>query len=234
MRKFIGVLLVLVLVASSAQALIVLPVPGETGNTVRTSDGGTDWMGSGETATTWRNRSLAEVGGDNWAGVSGLLPYSAYANSTASTAPELLTTVTGFEAYEEVEVWVLFNATYNNDGSLRKNNWIDAAIDDGSMTTALTAYSVQAGNAVSTGLIARQEASLYYGVVAGYMGTATADDNGTIFLRADSRLSVPEGMTGVSAGDRTIFHGYALYEIPEPATMALLGFGAMALLRKRK
>lgn len=242
MKKFSVVLLALVLVASSAQAVWVRPgsvvvpvIPGEGGNTVRVSDSGTDWLytGSTETATTWRNRSLAEVGGDNWCGVSGLLPYSPYGATAASTAPELFTTIGGLNPYEEVDVWVLFSTSYNTNGTLRKNNWIDAAIDDGSMTTALTPYSIQAGNTVRTGLISRTESSLYYEVVAGYLGKAAADDNGQIYLLADSRLSVPVGMPGVSAGDRCIFHGYALYEVPEPATMALLGLGGMVLLRKR-
>jgi len=243
MKKFVGVLLVMVLVASSAQATyvnpdsVVVPVtPGEFGNTVRVIDSGTDWLytGSTETATTWRNRSLAEVGGDGWIGVSGVLPYSPYGGTTASTAPALFTKITVLP-YEEVDVWVLFSSSFKIiDGTWNKNCWIDAAIDDGSMTTALTAYSFRTGNAVKTGLRSRTEATVYYEVLAGYLGKATADDNGDIFLLADSRLSIPTGALGVSAGDRSILHGYALYEIPEPATMALLGFGALALLRKRK
>jgi hypothetical protein len=249
MKKISVALLVVILVASFAQAAPVLVpvIPGTAGNTM-TVAGNVDWIttGSTETATTWRNRSLASVGGDNWCGVPGILPYSPYSATTASTAPALFTTLI-VQPYEEVDVWVLFSSSWRinlvggvNTEVLNKNCWMDAAIDDGSMATALTPHSFQAGNAVRTGLISRDERNvttglgIFYEVVAGYLGKATADDNGNIFLLADSRLSVPTGMTGVSAGDRSILHGYALYEIPEPATMALLGLGGLAFLRKRK
>ncbi|MCE5185946.1 MAG: PEP-CTERM sorting domain-containing protein [Planctomycetaceae bacterium] len=249
MKKICVALLVLCLVGASAQALIVLPVPGETGNTVTNDlNAGTNWINlpgeavTTETATTWRNRSLTAAGGDNWCGIPNYLPYSVYCGTAASTAPELLTTVGGFDPYEQVDVWVLFSSSFKivngvQSTTVQKNCWIDAAIDDGSLTTPLTSYSWQAGNAVRTGAATRVEASVYYELMAGYLGKAEADDNGNIFLRADGRLSVPvvDGlpMAGVSAGDRSIFHGFAVYEVPEPATMTLLGLGALTLLRKR-
>jgi hypothetical protein len=222
-------LALLVLITSSAHAFMFEVVAVSPDNTVRSSDGGTNWlyMGSYETATTWRNRSLAEVGGDGWCGVSGLLPYSAYAISSDSVAPELRTTIGGLDPYEEIDVWVLFSTCCNNDGTIRKNNWIDAGVDDGS---GLTAYSIQEGNAVRTGWITRVESNLFYEVAAGYMGTVTADDNGTISLLADSRIIAPYGSTA-SNGDRSIFHGYVI--TPEPSTLVLLGLGGV-LLRKRK
>lgn len=219
-------LVLLVLAASSARAQIVLPIPGEGGNTVRSMDGGTDWLGAGETETTWRNRGLEEVGGDGFMGISGYLPYSVYANSSTSVAPELRTTIGGLHPYQEIEVWVLFSTCCYNDGTIRKNNWVAAGIDDGS---ALTEYSIQAGNAVRTGLVSRIELSLYYEVAAGYMGTVTADGSGRISLLADSTLGYSGD--GIMLGDRTIFHGYAI--TPEPAALLLFALGGLVLRFKR-
>ena len=219
-------LALLVLAASSAHADLLEVVAVSPDNTVRASDGGTDWLGASETDTAWRNRSLQEVGGDGWIGISGLLPYSPYANTSASVAPELRTTIGGLRPYEEIDVWVLFSTCCYNDGSIRKNNWVAAGFDDGS---ELTEYSIQAGNAVRTGWVSRVELSLYYEVAAGYMGSVTADGSGTISLLADSTLGYSD--EGVSMGDRCIFHGYAI--TPEPAALLLLGFGGLTLRFKR-
>jgi opacity protein-like surface antigen len=152
MKKVSVVLLVMVLVASSAQALLVPVTPGSAGNTVAvTGTAGVNWIttGSTDTANTWRNRSLAAVGGDNWAGVPGLLPYSPYSQAAVTPAtippttlaPALFTTLT-VQPYEEVDVWVLFSSSWKISlvggapvEAVNKNNWIDAVIDDGSIDT---------------------------------------------------------------------------------------------------
>lgn len=244
MKKFFVVMMMVGLMATLAQAELIDPLnttelwdlaPG--GDYTSGADGDwSNWINT-QTYDTWRNRGANGPSADNWAAESDLFQTCGYRGDSGTDWSMLLTVVEGLSEGDH-EVYVLFGAAIydgtdgtHTAGTIKKDDAIRADIY-GDSTTATTIYSLGLGNAIDTGIVAKTENGFTRNVMAGYMGTVHVDASGVLEILIDSQRS--GGASGVPGGDRTMYFGIGIDEVPEPATMALLGLGSLVLRRRRK
>jgi|GEM_PF-5135301 len=218
MKKLIVVMLAVGLLASLAQAGVTganIVLPRDI--TVLTDGDPATWYAeSGYVDGQWRDRSLDVA--SPWAGVDGILPQSFLAQS--SYGEEARTTISGLTEGETYYFWILTSVALDLEGGLYggKSYDIMAAFDG----DTLAAYGYSTGT--NTGLVSRAESNLNYTVFENLMGSVTVGGSGSVTVVFDY----------ADLADRTIYHGIAYDTVPEPATMVLLSFGGLALLRKRR
>lgn len=189
---------------------------GTAGNT--TAVGGVFFSGGGESATTWRNRTVSpfNTGYENVAGATNRI------YDHTSFAPELVTSVTGLAAgtYEVFAVYI-----YANDGGdiagIRANLG-DSVGNAGTVTLGSSTVAAQVS----------ETANDDWAVGLGSVGTTGA---GVTSFAVNIDDNEP-GNTGASAM-RADYIGVAyraVAPIPEPSSTALLGLGGLALILRRR
>ena len=150
-------------------------------------------------------------------------------------APELRTTISGLTAGTQYTIYVHFwdptstTEDWNVRAGLTSNagantlySAADATLELGGSTAAVLASTLT----FSTGptLFAESGRAL----LAGLIGTATADSNGQIFVFVDDLPTV------ATVNQRTWYDGVSYEAVPEPSAVALLALGGLLVARRRR
>jgi len=176
----------------------------------------TDWLidGSSDPAKwRWRDTEIIEGVYDN----------AALESNSPSTAvgdrPMLVTTVSGLTTAVEYNMYVVY---WDDDGADALGLGTDAwTILAGLDSTNLSRFTSDNGSETGTGRSREQYEA--------YLGTAFADINGEIKVYIDD---LPDATSSIN---RTIYDGIVYSEVPEPATILLLGTGfALSVLKRRR
>lgn len=227
---FYALIFGMVLIINSNAA--VLFYEATTGNTTQIlTDGSMPTFGNNVTADPvndgwWHMRT--NVGYNGGAFVAG--------NGGSNVVPQLKTTVSGLIAGATYELYGFFWAgTQTPTGN---NVWpiqFGMTGDGSALSVPMTVYRPTESAAT---LIAPGDTSFYedgvgptsggQGLFYVKIGEAVADASGNLYVFVDN---VPG-----AAGNRTWYEGigFNLVPIPEPASLSLLGFGGLFLLRRRR
>lgn len=176
----------------------------------------TDWLidGSSDPAKwRWRDTEIIEGVYDNAALESNSPSVS------VGDRPMLVTTVSGLTSGVEYYMYVVY---WDDDGADALGLGTDAwTVLAGLDSTTLSTFTSDTGTETGTGRNREQYEA--------YLGTAFADINGEIKVYIDD---LPDATSSIN---RTIYDGVVYSEVPEPATILLLGAGfALSALKRRR
>ena len=186
----------------------------------------TDVVGTYYDATTdntWATDSVSYPNLEDWSYVTPTsVVYNSWYRKTGSTTaidgtafqgegvtlPELTTTIADLDPIKTYEVYVIYHA---------RNSGGDWYVYAGLESESLTLYDeTNATHILSTGTLISCETLL---------GTVTGVSSLSVYIDG------PE--TSSNGGQRAWYDGIALVEVPEPATMLLLGVGGILVSRKK-
>jgi hypothetical protein len=181
--------------------------------------------GTTGTDNNWEQRTTFGSGGNI---------FEAGGEQFTENAPEIRTVISGltpgatvaiyvnfWDPTSAVEDWNVRAGLASNVGANTLYTAADATIELGS-TAAVLASTLTYGSGPSIFLEGGRD------LLAGYLGTATADINGQIPVFIDDRNAA------TTVNLRTWYDGVSYEVIPEPATALLGAFGLLGLLRRRR
>lgn len=146
--------------------------------------------------------------------------------STNEDSATLRTTIGGLTAGTSYDIYVLF---WTGDATNTSNVWevsagLESDLSDQQVYTQ-TDTAVQAALSDFDGPVLVAEGDRV--LMRDKVGVAVADINGEIAVYVDD--VVPQG-----GGDRTWVDGVGYEAVPEPSSLALMGLGGLAMLRRRR
>lgn len=224
MKKVLVMLLFMGLLAVQAQAVIYVDAePGAGGNTVRASDGDPDawWINATAPDGLWGFRAFGFDQSGVFNGATKDIYESSGTGSGVEDSMTIITTASGLTPGQLYRVEVVYWSSESQNWSVR------AGFDAGSMT--LFDRLGDAGATAGTLMAGFHDGDR--DPYAGLVGILAADAGGQIKVYIDDK---PSDSPNGGWYDRTWYDGINLTEIPEPATLVLLGLGGLLSLRRRR
>ena len=180
---------------------------GETWNQAGTGTFDTDLSDSAGAVTTidWAFSGSSFTGNGNWNSATTIeMLESAFFQSDGNTRT---LTLSGLDAGKTYDLYI---------GSFDQNSWTNAPMSFSTTNTTTTVGPQVASNTLGT--------------------PWTLDNNYVLFEGLVANGSDEIAISGVKvSGDHGMWNGFQLVEvIPEPGTAALMGFGALTLMRRRR
>lgn len=223
MKKVLVTLLLVGLLSLPAHALVYVDaLGGEGGNTVNAATGSaTDWFNTDNAIDgLWRLRTGFGNNDSQALGAPGNEIYEATGTTAGEDALVLITTVSGLTPGQLYQVDVVY---WSSNDSGNNQSW---AVRAGFSADAMAFYDRLGLEGATAGTwTGKQEGDRLE--LLGLIGNQQADGNGQIRVYIDDKPAA-HGFI-----DRTWYDGLAVEAVPEPATLAVLGLGALFLRRKR-
>jgi len=228
-RKFCLVVLVICFVASVTQASLIVSVNrsgGQSGNRapIGAFDGETDPLPTQVGGLTGSNLVFSDRDGHNW-------------NSPTNTIPPALLNSEYVRTFNTDKATAESDVTYAMTISKSATVWI--TIDDRSTTTTTWGTTAPWGTGAPASL---QVVADWVTDAIGPAGTFTDSGLNLLIWESTSTTARPMSVFSAVLAAGTYTFGemssgnnfYTIGAIPEPATVALLGLGALALVRRKK